>query len=113
MSSRKIWLPRIIQEKKTGEIFYTYATQDTGFLIDVAEKDMTMDDMCDFMISFISAQITRMKEHAKLMKCKLTFDLDTPEDKIDNSLALYVALEEVNDVNFRQFTEEDIEDNNN
>ena len=105
---KKVWLPRVLKDKY-GNLIYTYATE-YGELRDIIHDDMTMDDMTDFMIGFISAQIIKMKEHAHALKVKLSFDMDTPEGELDNEFYVHVKLEKPDDIKFRYFTKEDVED---
>ena len=106
----KIWLPRVLKDKK-GNLVYTYATKH-GELRDVLHDDMTMQDMTNFMIGFISAQITKMKEHALAIKAKLSFDMGTPAGELDNEFYVHVKIEQPDDIKFKFLTEEDIEDDN-
>lgn len=112
----RIWLPRILRNKKTGKEIFTYA-DNHGMLHDVESTDMTMDYMTEFLISYLSAKVLKLKEHAKLLKRTLKFEIEGMEESSeiseDEFISIYVKMKEVEGLNFKQYTKEDIEESDN
>lgn len=114
--SRRIWLPRILRNKKTQEEIFTYADEQ-GMLHDIVSIDMTMDYMTEFLISYLSAKVLKLKEHAKLLKRTLKFEIEGMSEEAEISdeefISIYVKMKEPEGLNFKQFTKDDLEDNEN
>lgn len=113
---KRIWLPRILRDKKTKEEVFTYADS-FGMLYDVVGKDMTMDYMVEFLISYLSAKILKLKEHAKIVHKTLKFEIEGTEENNeigDNEfISIKVRMKEPEGLNFKQYTKEDIDESDN
>ena len=113
---KRIWLPRILRIKKTQEEVFTYA-DDHGMLHDIVSNDMTMDYMTEFLISYLSAKVLKLKEHAKLIKRTLKFEIEGTQEDNEISenefISVCVRMKEPEGLNFKQYTKDDLEDNEN